>query len=131
MNSYQSITETYDMIYHMDPKGIVIKNPELEGKVEQAYIYCQTCKQWKNLSYDNAKTLPLRYFSYKRQSYRGGYCLTGECIKEQQERKKQKIKDDRFWDAVEAQRKYCDELDQKSREFYERIMREEEERKNK
>lgn len=73
-----------EMIYHVDPKGVVRHNPELIGKVKQAFIFCRQCEQWKPLTGDNSVTLPYGTVSrleYKR--YLGGICLTQKCNREQ------------------------------------------------
>jgi hypothetical protein len=73
-----------EMIYHVDPKGVVRHNLELIGKVKQAFIFCRQCEQWKPLTADNSVTLPYgttMRLQYKR--YIGGICLTQKCNYEQ------------------------------------------------
>ena len=73
-----------EMIYHVDPKGVVRHNPELVGKVKQSFIFCRQCEQWKPLTSDNSVTLPYgtrMRLQYKR--YLGGICLTRKCNREQ------------------------------------------------
>jgi hypothetical protein len=110
-----------EIIYHMDPDGVVLRYPELTGTVLQAIIYCQTCKEWKNLSYDNALTLPQGGdFNYQTQRYVGGYCLTDECKKERLERESM----DRFWRRAKEMQKRCDDEDRRCDEFYKNAMKE-------
>jgi len=117
-----------DIIYHMDPAGVILKNPDLAGKVKQALLLCLTCDKWKNLTYENNKTLTQGSdFRYNIQRYRGN-CLTVECIEEQEEKARQKRKDIAFWAAVEAQQARCDEADRRCDEFYRNAMKEQEER---
>lgn len=119
---------TGEIIYHMDPQGVILRYPDLKGTVMQAIIYCQTCEKWKDLSYDNSLTLPQGGdFNYQTQKY-VGYCLTDECKKEQEERFKQRQKDERFWNAVRAQQKVCDDADRRCDEFFKNAMREQEKR---
>jgi hypothetical protein len=73
-----------EMIYHVDPKGVVRHNPELVGKVKQSFIFCRQCEKWKPLTSDNSVTLPYgtrMRLQYKR--YIGGICLTQKCNREQ------------------------------------------------
>lgn len=117
-----------DIIYHMDPAGVILKNPDLAGKVKQALILCLTCDKWKNLTYENNKTLPQGSdFRYNIQRYRG-YCLTDECIEEKEENARQKRKDIAFWAAVRAQNARCDEADRRCDAFFKNAMKEQEER---
>jgi len=73
-----------EIIYHVNPKGVVRHNPELAGKVKQSFIFCRQCEQWKPLTTDNSVTLPRgtrMRLQYKR--YLGGICLTRKCNREQ------------------------------------------------
>ena len=73
-----------EMIYHVNPKGVVRHNLELIGKVKQAFIFCRQCEKWKPLTSDNSVTLPYgtkMRLQYKR--YIGGICLTQKCNYEQ------------------------------------------------
>ena len=73
-----------EMIYHVDPKGVVRHNLELIGKVKQSFIFCRQCEKWKPLTTDNSVTLPYgtkMRLQYKR--YIGGICLTRKCNYEQ------------------------------------------------
>ena len=73
-----------EMIYHVNPKGVVRHNLELIGKVKQAFIFCRQCEKWKPLTSDNSVTLPYgtkMRLQYKR--YIGGICLTRKCNYEQ------------------------------------------------
>jgi hypothetical protein len=73
-----------EMIYHVNPKGVVKHNLELIGKVKHAFIFCRQCEKWKPLTSDNSVTLPYgtkMRLQYKR--YIGGICLTRKCNYEQ------------------------------------------------
>jgi hypothetical protein len=119
-----------EIMYHMDPAGVIKKHPELEGQVQQAFIFCITCEQWKNLSYDNSKTLPQNNnFRYQKQMYRGGHCLTDECKQLQQERAIQKRKDERFWNQVDIMEKRCDESQKRSDAIWKKGFNEQNENK--
>jgi len=111
-----------EIIYHMDPSGVVLRYPELAGKVLQAIIYCQTCKNWKNLSYENSKTLSHCNFNHKTQKYVGGYCLTDECKRERLERESM----EQFWRKAEEMQKRCDEADLRCETFFRNAMKEQE-----
>jgi hypothetical protein len=83
-----------DIIYHVNPKGVVDKNPDLAGKVEQAYIFCKQCHSWQNLTTENSIQLRFGEFSFQKQYYRDNYfCWTTECNQTQYEKEqKQKAK---------------------------------------
>ena len=36
-----------EIFYHVDPEGVIKFNPDLEGKVFQAYLLCNLCHQYK------------------------------------------------------------------------------------
>ena len=81
--------EDEEMIYHVDPKGVIRHNLELIGKVKQAFIFCRQCEKWKPLTTDNSVTLPRgtrMRLQYKR--YIGGICLTRKCNRVQWEKEK-------------------------------------------
>jgi len=83
-----------DIIYHVNPKGVVDKHPDLAGKVEQAYIFCKQCHSWQNLTTENSIQLRFGEFSFQKQYYRDNYfCWTTECNQTQYEKEqKQKAK---------------------------------------
>jgi hypothetical protein len=110
-----------DIIYHIDPEGVMTKNPTLQGKVKQALILCLSCNEWKNLSYVNSLTTC--GFNYQTKRYRG-YCLTDECSQKQEETAKKKRDDDRFWMKVRVQEKICNEADARCEAFYKSAMEE-------
>ena len=69
-----------DMIYHINPERIIAKNPDLAGKVEQAYIYCKSCNSWQNLTTENSIQLRFGEFRFQKQCYVGNYlCWTPQC----------------------------------------------------
>jgi hypothetical protein len=69
-----------DIIYHVNPEGVINVNPDLAGKVEQAYIYCKACNKWQKLTTQNSIQLPFGEFSFQKQYYTGNYyCWTTEC----------------------------------------------------
>ena len=68
-----------DIIYHVNPEGVVAANPDLAGKVEQAYIFCKACNKWQKLTTQNSIQLPFGEFSFQTQYYVGGFCWTTEC----------------------------------------------------
>jgi hypothetical protein len=107
--------------YHIDPEGVMTKNPNLRGKVEQALVLCESCNEWKNLSYENAITTD--GFNYQTKRYRG-YCLTNECRQKQEEIARQKRNDEKFWVKVRQQEKRCDEADARCEAFYKKAMEE-------
>jgi hypothetical protein len=68
------------IIYHVKPEEVIIANPELVGKVKQAYIICRQCCKWEKLTTDNSITLPFgTKMSFKYKHYFGGICLTEKC----------------------------------------------------
>ena len=123
----ENVVRQCDIIYHIDPEGVMSKNPTLRGKVEQALILCISCDEWKKLSYENAMTTD---FNYQTKRYRG-YCLTDECSQKQekiarqkQDDEKQKRIDEMFWIKVREQEKRCDEADARCEAFYKKAMEE-------
>ncbi len=68
-----------DIIYHVNPEGVIAVNPDLVGKVEQAYMFCKACNKWQKLTTHNSIQLPFGEFSFQKQYYVGGFCWTPEC----------------------------------------------------
>jgi hypothetical protein len=68
-----------DIIYHVNPEGVLRVHPDLVGKVKQAYIFCKQCNTWQNLTTENSIQLPFGEFSFQKQCYIGGFCWTSEC----------------------------------------------------
>ena len=83
MNIYELNIEIREneTIYHMNPDEFKKRNPNIN--VEQAYIFCKLCNQWKNLSEVN---VPNGMYNFRKQTYIGGYCLSAECLLEQEQK---------------------------------------------
>jgi len=82
--------EDEDIIYHVNPKGVIEANPELEGKVMQAYLFCKACNTWQNLTTENSMQLPFGEVSFKKQHYIGGFCWTPVCNQIEYEKENEK-----------------------------------------
>ena len=113
-----------DIIYHVNPEGVIKANPDLAGKVKQAYIFCKACNTWQHLTTENSIQLPFGEFSFQKQCYVGGFCWTSECNQVQYEKEEKQKADERFWAQEQALRRQCDEAERRSNELYERIMSE-------
>ena len=83
-------------MYHVNPVGVIEANPDLAGKVKQAYIFCKACNKWQNLTTENSIQLPFGEFSFQKECYVGGFCWTSECNQVQYEKEeKQKAKEEK------------------------------------
>lgn len=82
----KALNKNNDIIYHVNPKGVIEANPDLAGKVKQAYIFCQACQQWQNLTTENSIQLPFGEVSFQKEYYVGGFCWTPECNQSQYEK---------------------------------------------
>ena len=103
------------IIYHVNPKGVIEVNPDLIGKVKQAYLFCQQCQQWKHLTTDNSIQLPFGEFSFQKQHYIGGFCWTRECNQSQYEKEQnQKAGEGTQEHALRHQ---YDELEERSNKY--------------
>lgn len=116
--------EDEDIIYHVNPEGVVRVNPDLAGKVKQAYIFCKQCNTWQNLTTENSIQLPFGEFSFQKQCYIGGFCWTSECNQVQYDKEQKQKADEKFWRREQELRHQCDEAERRSNELYERIMNE-------
>lgn len=76
-----------EIIYHVDPEGVIKFNPDLEGKVFQAYLLCNLCHQYKKMTPTNSYCIPLSERSFKTQMYTGQhvYCMETECERKYEE----------------------------------------------
>lgn len=97
-----SNSEEDDIMYHVNPVGVVESNPDLAGKVKQAYIFCQQCRQWKHLTTENSTQLPFGEFSFQKECYVGGFCWTSECNQAQYKKEQNQKADERFWTQEHA-----------------------------
>lgn len=70
------------IIYHIDPKGVIQQNPELEGKVFQSYLLCTMCNQYKKMTPTNSFCIPLNEKSVYKQYYifQNANCMEKECV---------------------------------------------------
>jgi hypothetical protein len=113
---YHSDEEEESVTYHSNPERFRQLKPN--SRAEQAYLFCIECKQWKKLSSDNIKTIDYRLFSFHKQYYSSGSCLTDECYDEIERKIKteQRIeeKDKSFWNQVDIMEKRCDESQKRS-----------------
>ena len=82
------------IMYHINPVKVIKANPDLAGKVKQAFLFCQ---QWKHLTTENSIQLPLGEISFQKKLYVGGYCLMPECGQTQYEEKRKQQHDEIFW----------------------------------
>jgi hypothetical protein len=106
--------EDKDVIYHVNPKGVIEVNPDLIGKVKQAYLFCQQCREWKHLTTDNSIQLPFGEFSFQKQHYIGGFCWTRECNQMQYEKEQNQKTNEIFWTQEHALRHQYDEFEELS-----------------
>ena len=113
----KSKSEDDDIMYHVNPVGVIEANPDLAGKVKQAYIFCKVCNKWQNLTTENSIQLPFGEFSFQKECYVGGFCWTSECNQVQYEKEEKQKADERFWRQEQALRRQCDELEQNSLKY--------------
>jgi hypothetical protein len=115
--SSRSTSKDDDIMYHVNPVGVMEANPDLAGKVKQAYIFCKACNKWQNLTTENSIQLPFGEFSFQKECYVGGFCWTSECNQAQYEKEEKQRADERFWAQGQALRRRCDELEQNSLKY--------------
>ena len=113
----KSKSDDDDIMYHVNPKGVMEANPDLAGKVKQAYIFCKACNTWQNLTTDNSIQLPFGEFSFQKECSVGGFCWTPECNQVQYEKEQKQKADERFWAQEQALRQQCDELEKNSNKY--------------
>ena len=77
-----------EMIYHVDPEGVIKLYPDLEGKVFQAYLLCNLCHEYKKMTPTNSYCIPLSDRSFSTQLYTGQhvYCMEPECERKYEEK---------------------------------------------
>jgi hypothetical protein len=63
----KALNKDNDIIYHVNPERVIEANPDLAGKVKQAYIFCQHCQRWKNLTTENSMQLPFGEVSFQKE----------------------------------------------------------------
>lgn len=76
-----------EQIYHVDPESVIKINPELKGKVFQAYLLCNLCHQYKKMTQTNSHIIPVSERSFYKEIYTGqhAYCMELECTKKYEE----------------------------------------------
>jgi hypothetical protein len=103
--------EKEKVTYHSNPESIRQLNPK--RRVEQAWLFCSVCKQWKKLSATNITTIDYSLFSWQKQYYTSGICLTDECYADVERHlkacQKAEEQEERFWKQVDVMQRKCDE----------------------
>ena len=84
----EQVVDRNEIIYHVDPEGVIKFNPDLEGKVFQAYLLCNLCHQYKKMTSTNSYCIPLSQLSFNTQMYTGKhvYCMEPECERKYEEK---------------------------------------------
>lgn len=134
----------YEVTYHSNPERIRQLNPK--SRAEQAYLFCNACKQWKKLSAANITTIDFSLFSRQKQYYTSGCCLTDECYEEverhiracimadeekkldEEKEKEQEEQEERFWSQSDILQNRCDESDRKCDALFKKLMNEQNEK---
>jgi hypothetical protein len=111
-NQYKNIEREYEPVtYHLNPERIRHQNPK--SRAEQAYLFCNACKQWKKLSDVNIRTIDYSLFSLQKQYYTSGSCLTNECYDEVKRHITACLKaeedEERFWNRVDTMERRRDQ----------------------
>jgi len=126
----EEVEEEVEVTYHSNPESIRQINPK--RRAEQAWLFCNACKQWKKLSAANIKTIDYSLFSLQKQYYTSGCCLTDECYEDVERHIKACLmaeeQEERFWKQVDVMQNRCDEADRKCDTLFKKLMKEQNEK---